>query len=307
MGVLFAVLSACAFATNNVIIKKGARGSKSNNGFYITVLMNAILLGICFFVVVLLQDRPFSISWQALPFFLLAGLCTTGLGRMTLYSSILRVGPSKASAIRNATPIFTTLFAVLILHESIALLPGIGMILLVGGVLFAGYGFVKDRERSGNLTEESRQAQKQALTGYGMAVFSAAIFGIGQGFRKQGLNIMDDAFFGAASGAFASLLFIIVLQAAKGKLKETVEGVRNDFNRYFLLAGALTSVGPLLFFMAASTLQISYVSAIAASEPLITTVVSALFIRNQETITPATWTTVAMIFAGTAIMAVFAG
>lgn len=307
MGVLFAVLSACAFATNNVMIKKGARGSKSNNGFYITVLMNAILLGICFLVVLLLKDGPFTISWHALPFFLLAGLCTTGLGRMTLYSSILRVGPSKASAVRNATPIFTTLFAVLVLHETIALLPGIGMILLVGGVLFAGYGFVKERERTGNLTEESRQAQKQAFAGYGLAIFSAAIFGIGQGFRKQGLNIMDDAFFGAATGALASLIFIVILQAMKGKLKATVVGIRNDFNRYFLMAGALTSIGPLLFFVAASTLQISYVSAIAASEPLITTVVSAALIRNQETITPATWVTVGMIFVGTAIMAVSAG
>ena len=306
MGVLFAILSACSFATNNVIIKKGARGSKSNNGFYITVLMNAILLGLCFFIAILVQKESFHISWNALPFFVLAGLCTTGLGRMTLYSSILRVGPSKASAVRNSTPVFTTLFAVIVLQEKISLIPGMGMMLLIGGVLIAGYGFMKDRNRSDdNYTGDD--LSKQAWIGYGLAIFSAAIFGIGQGLRKQGLNIMDDAFFGAWAGAVTSLIFIVLLQAGKGKLKKTIKGVKHDFNAYFLLAGALTSIGPLLFFLAASTLQVSYVSAIAAAEPLITTVVSAFVIKNQETITPGTWLTVLMIFSGTAIIALFAG
>ncbi|WLV25007.1 DMT family transporter [Aciduricibacillus chroicocephali] len=305
MGVLFAVLSAFSFAINNVIIKKGARGSKSNNGFYITVLMNAILLGICFFIAVLIQKEPFQISWHAIPFFMLAGLCTTGLGRMTLYSSILRVGPSKASAVRNSTPVFTTLFAIIVLHEKISLIPGIGMLLLIGGVLIAGYGFVKDGNRS-KTDLANTDLSKQAMIGYGLAIFSAAIFGIGQGLRKQGLNIMDDAFFGACAGAITSLIFIILLQAGKGKLRETIAGVKKDFNAYFLIAGALTSIGPLLFFLAASTLQVSYVSAIAAAEPLITTVVSAFFIKHQETITPGTWLTVLMIFSGTAIIALFA-
>lgn len=307
MGVLFALLSACAFATNNVIIKKGARGSKSNNGFYITVLMNAVILGLIFFVAILIQKGTFSISWHALPFFILAGLCTTGLGRMTLYSSILRIGPSKAAAVKNVTPIFTTLFAIIILKETFTFMPALGMLFLVGGVLIAGYGFVRGHSRSNSISAEDIEARKQAWTGYSLAIFSAAIFGVGQGFRKQGLNIMDDAFFGAWAGAVTSLIFIIVMQAVKGKLRETVIGVKNDFNAYFLIAGTLTSIAPLLFFMSASLLQVSYVSAIAASEPLITTIVSAFFIKNQETITPGTWVTVFMIFTGTAIIAIYTG
>lgn len=305
MGVFFAVISAIAFATNNVIIKKGAKGSKSNNGFYITVLMNAFILGIIFLISLLLRKESFSVDWQAMPFFIVAGLCTTGLGRMTLYSSIHRVGPSRASAIRNSTPIFTTLFAVLILHETIALVPGIGMALLIAGILFAGYAFMRDQNRAQTSGAEQTADQKQMLAGYALAIFSAAIFGIGQGLRKQGLNIMDQAFFGAWVGAVSSLLFIMIKQGVSGKLAATIKGVKADFNTYFLIAGTLTSIGPLFFFMAAKYMQISYVSAIAAAEPLITAVVSALFIRNQETITPATWVTVAMIFTGTTLMALY--
>lgn len=306
MGVLFAVLTAVVFATNNVIIKKGAGNSRSNNGFYITVLMNTILLGLVFLIVLLVRQEPFVINWTAVPVFIIAGLCTTGLGRMTLYSSILRIGPSRASAIRNSTPLFTVLFAVLILNETITLLPGIGMMLLIGGMLMAGYTFMRDQMRGKISLEDRELDQRQLWGGYLLALTSSFIFGVGQGLRKQGLILMDDVFFGAWIGAVASLVFLSLYQWGKGELGKTVRGVKADFNRYFFIAGTLTSIGPLCFFLAASFMQISYVSAIAASEPLVTTIVSALVIRNTETITRGTWITVVMIFLGTTMMALFA-
>lgn len=305
MGVLFALLSSLVFATNNVIIKKGSRGSKSNNGFLITVLMNVIILAIIFFSVLIIKLDTFQITWRAIPFFVLAGLCTTGLGRMTLYSSIQRIGPSQASAVRNTTPVFTAIFAIFILQEHIAYIPGIGMVLLIGGMMISGYSFF--RAQSKNIsTEESQVNEKhQQWIGYALALFSAVVFGVGQGFRKQGLLIMDDAFFGAWLGSLTSLLFIIFIQITRGKIIEKIQEVKQEFNFDFFIAGVLTSLGPLFFFLAAMNMQISYVSAIAASEPLITTVVSALFIKNTETITPATWLTVAMIFTGTMLMAIY--
>src|SRR5699024_7385470 len=83
------------------------------------------------------------------------------------------------------------------------------------------------------------------------------------------------------------------------------KSIREEFNVDFLIAGTLTSMGPLLFFLAAMNMQVSYVSAIAASEPLITTVVSALIIKNTEKITPVTWVTVGMIFVVTTIIALY--
>lgn len=307
MGVLFAILTAIVFATNNVIVKKGAGRSKSNNGFYITVVMNAILLGIIFLGALLYRAEPFEPNKKAVLLFIIAGLFTTGLGRMTLYSSILRIGPSKASAVRNATPIFTVLFAMLILNETISLVPGIGMGLLIGGMLLAGYSFMRDSTR-GKMTSEvdRKEEQKQLWSGYFLALGSAAIFGVGQGIRKQGLLELNDVFFGAWIGAMTALVFIILLQFIRGDFTKTVRGIKQDFNRYFFVAGTLTSIGPLFFFLAASYIQVSYVSAIAASEPLITAIVSALVIRNTEVITVGTWVTVGMIFAGTTLMAIYA-
>lgn len=305
MGVFFALLSALFFATNNVIIKKGSRGSKSNNGYFITVIMNSIILGIIFLITLLFRQTEFTIHWPAIPYFILAGLCTTGLGRMTLYSSILRIGPSQASAIRNSTPIFTTLFAIVVLHETISFVPGIGMLLLVGGMLIAGYGFMREQTRSGAIEGAQSGADKQIWFGYGFAIFSSIIFGVGQGIRKQGLLEMNDAFFGAWIGALTSLVFIIISQLFRRKLIQTTKSIKEEFNVDFLIAGTLTSMGPLLFFLAAMNMQVSYVSAIAASEPLITTVVSALIIKNTEKITPVTWVTVGMIFIGTTIMALY--
>lgn len=197
MGVVFAILSAVMFAMNNVIVKKGIKRSPdSDNGFFITVLMNVILLGVLCFIVISIKGWDLQFSWKAILLFALAGLCTTGVGRLTLFFSISYIGPSKASAIRNSTPIFTTLFALFFLGESITLLPGIGMLLLLGGIFNEGVRLHLSRTTNHQSIDvhHATKAQRNSYVGLGLALFSAIIFGVGQGIRKQGLIEMDHAF-----------------------------------------------------------------------------------------------------------------
>lgn len=303
MGVFLAALSAFVFAINNVVVKKGQAESKhsGDTGLFITVFMNVIILGIVFFVAVLVREGAFHFSWTALLFFMIAGLCTTGLGRMTLFSSISYIGPSKASAIRNTTPIFTTIFALIFLNETITLFPGTGMILLLSGILYEGYRFFQ----SGNDLLFDQTQQKQQLVGYGLALLSAMIFGIGQGVRKQGLLELNDAFFGAWIGAVTSFIFLILYQSLRKGWRTNIVRSFTSLNPYYLLAGILTSIGPLLFFLAAQSIQISYVSVVAATEPLMTIIISTIFLKRQERITIHTWITIAMILLGTILMVMF--
>ncbi|TYR81324.1 DMT family transporter [Priestia megaterium] len=306
MGVVFAILSAVIFAVNNVIVKKGIRRDPhSDNGLFITVLMNVILLGVLCLIVIGISGWNLQISWKAILFFAIAGLCTTGVGRLTLFSSISYIGPSKASAIRNSTPIFTTVFALLFLGEEIALLPGIGMLLLLGGLLNEGYRFHKFEASNHTQIHNTASPKRYQYVGFGLALFSAIIFGMGQGIRKQGLIEMNHAFFGAWVGTLASLVFVIIYQCVRREFTANVKKSFAFMNPYYVIAGVLTSLGPLFFFLAAQTIQVSYVSVIAAAEPLITVLISAVIFRGIESITMHTWVTITMMFFGTTLLAIY--
>ncbi|KGX87509.1 DMT family transporter [Pontibacillus litoralis] len=298
MGILYALLSALMFSINNVIVKKGIMKHKSNdNGLLITVFINVVLLGVIYLVMLYLHNWQVVFSWSGVGYFALAGLCTTGIGRLTLFRSIAYIGPTKASAIRNTTPIFTTLFAVLFLNETIGFLPSIGILLMLGGVLLESF-------RNYQSATPSSDVQRMHSIGFRLAICAAIIFGIGQGIRKQGLIVLDDAFLGAWIGALASLLFVVTTQGLQGTLVDNMKASFRHFSPHFLIAGILTSFGPLFFFLATKSMQVSYVSVIAAIEPLLTMLISAIVMRNIESISVQTKVMVVLVVAGTILLTI---
>ncbi|WP_128893923.1 DMT family transporter [Longirhabdus pacifica] len=307
MGVIFAMLSSFFFAFNNVMVKKGiSKDVHGDNGIFITVFMNVVLLGVLCFILTGLKGWNLQFSWKAFLLFSLAGLCTTGVGRLTLISSISYIGPSKASAIRNSSPVFTTLFALFFLGEEISILPGIGMLILLIGILNAGFRFfnIETSKHQQNHLTSFTDSKRIQIMGFGLALFAAFIFGVGQGIRKQGLIEMNDAFFGVWVGALASFVFIICYQCVRGKFISNLKKNFTVINPYYLISGVLSSFGPLFFFLAAQTMQVSYVSVIAAVEPLITVLISSVIFKGIESITKHTWTTIALMFLGTMLIAI---
>lgn len=297
MGILFAFLTALAFSIANIVVKQGyARSGQRDNGLFITVFINVIILGLFFATAAIING--FSFSFQAFAFFVLAGLLTTSLGRFFLFSGIQRIGPSRAAAIKNAAPMFTLIYAVFILGETISWAPMIGMGMLLTGILFQGVVFF--RKTNGNKETAGSTIQ---WSGYVFAVSAAVIFGIGQGVRKQGLMMLDDAFFGAWVGALASMVFVLIYEKCNLRLKSTIKRNFMIFNPYYLMAGVLTSLGPLFFFLAASYIQVAYVSVIAAIEPLLTVLLIAFLFKKEEKITVSIWATVGLMLFGTIVIA----
>src|SRR5690625_533995 len=112
MGIMLSFLTAIAFSSSHILVRKGIDQTEGkNNGFLITVIINALVLGLIFIIYAIVQKFNFHFSWPAVFFFILAGLLTTGLGRLTFFSSINLINPSRAAGIKNAAPIFTVLLA----------------------------------------------------------------------------------------------------------------------------------------------------------------------------------------------------
>jgi uncharacterized membrane protein len=99
-------------------------------------------------------------------------------------------------------------------------------------------------------------------------------------------------------GAITSLLFLTVYESIRKNFVSIVRNAFTTLNSNYIAAGVLTSLGPLLFFLALSLTQVSFVSVIAASEPLLTVIMSYFLLKREEQISLSIWVTVILVIMG---------
>lgn len=300
MGVFFSFMSALAYSANNITVKKGIDQAKGvNNGYFITVIINVIVLGLFLLGALIFRGFQFYFSWIGFIAFIISGVLTTGFGRTALFAAIGRINPSRTSAIKNGAPVFTVLFALTLLGEYLNWQTGIGISFMVGA--FSYQAAIIFRKTKGINTAEERSYSKY-WKGYLLAIIAALFFGIGQGVRKQGLLAMDDAFFGAWIGSLTALAFFVVRHSLTKKLKAEIKSSIGTFNMFFITSGVLSTMGPLCFFIASTLTQVSIVSTIIGSEPLLTILLSALLLKGQEKLTISIWITASLILIGSILI-----
>ncbi|QQK74730.1 DMT family transporter [Salicibibacter cibarius] len=303
MGILFAFLSALSFAVSNIMVKKGIeKSSGESNGYFVVILINVFLLGLVFLVPLTLGMYEFVFTWDGFLLFVLAGLFTSGLGRFALFKSINHIGPSRASAIKNAAPIFTIIYALLLLGETLNFLSILGILLLIGAIMLQGLIIFFQSKQNSQTQDVHYDNMRGQWLGYLIGISAAICFGIGLAIRGQGLIYLNNAYFGAWVGAITAFVFIFLYEAVRGNIGHVLYTHFKSFNAYFLGAGILTSLGPLFFFIAASHTQVSYVSVIAGTEPVLTILVSLIILRNQEMLTKFTIIVVLLVLSGTAMI-----
>jgi len=298
MGVLFALLTASSYSLSNIFIRKGMGTSKADNGLLMTVIVNVIILGIAAILYRIFTTNV-PITLYAVSVFAISGALTTFLGRIALFKSFREIGPIRGSAIKSSAPLFTIIFAVIFLQEVIRMLPFIGILFVLVGLGIQGYYLLRQSSIDVNKKDVNLKH------GYFLALFSAIVFGVGQAIRKPGMEALPDPVFGAFIGSGAALAMILLSEWKKGVLKETVTNQITSFNLYYLFSGLLTSVAMLSFFIAMLYMQVSYVVAIAASEPLITILLSKIILKKQESIAYHSIFSAFVVFSGVLIIILF--
>jgi uncharacterized membrane protein len=254
MGILFALITAFGFSFSNVFIRKGMEKSKADNGYFITVVINVVILGLAaLYYRIFISNVP--ISLYGLLLFGLSGVFTTFLGRISLFMSFREIGPSRGVAIKNSAPLFTILFAVIFLHEYIRFLPFIGTLFVLLGLGIQGFFLV----RLGSL--HTSQEDSNLKKGYFLALFSALVFGVGQAIRKPGIEELPDPFFGAFFSSVIAIVLTVLYEWKKGVLKETATTQLTSINYFYYFSGIFTSLAMLSFFIAVTYIQVSYVAA----------------------------------------------
>lgn len=295
LGILFALLSATLFASNYVLAQLGMRQSDKDNGVFLSIIINVLVLGIVYGAVLLFRAEPIEWKSTAIFAFITAGLFTSLLGRTSLFSAIRSIGSSRAAAIKNAAPIFTILAAVLFLGETISILSGVGIFIVMTGLFFLAYDQWKQNgKKTGNTFK------------YGLilAGLSAFFFGTGQAARKFGLLEMADPVLGAWIGAVIALIGFSGSLLYKRQFRETVTSQITKVNKYYILAGVCSSFAVLFFFFSANFIHVSYTSAVAATEPVITVILAYFFLKQQENIQRPIIFSILLVFIGIIVISV---
>jgi drug/metabolite transporter (DMT)-like permease len=294
LGIMLAVICAITYSSNYILIQLGMKRSPKDNGDYLSLFACVITVLIIYGASLGLGGSAgVTFSWEGIGFYMLAGFFTAFLGRIFLFGGIRRVGSPRAAGIKNSAPIFTIVIAVLLMGEDISVGAGIGML-----IIFAAL-FLQARD---DFRQAGRLDGKDKKYGILLALIAGVCFGIGQAARKQGVILYADPILGSLIGSLFALFVFTLMEASKRRLLETWKRNFRTINLYFVGAGVLTGIAQISFFLSLMYTHVSYTSTVAALEPIITVMLSKLFLRKDEKITLRLGITACMVFLGTYII-----
>lgn len=336
MGVLLALTGALAFSFMNVFVRNGARPDDPDTGVLTTLVINVLAFGVLLVawwaVTGLPGLRPDGVAW-----FVLAGLCSTFLGRQSLFGAIRLIGAARGAAIKNATPLVTVVIALTILGERLTLAAAAGVALVMIGVfaLIAeslagagrGLGAASPDDPIGAAVESEALAEtglvartrgfadrtvamvrapsrRGVLLGAGLAIVAAVAFGAGHALRKLGMDVMPNALLGAMIGSTTALVTYGAAAAVRGELALETRRSLTTVRPWFWAAGVAGTVGQLSFFAALAFAPVAHVSVVSGSETVLTVIIAAVLAGRLEAITSRVVVPAILVFAGTALIAV---
>lgn len=266
MAEYFSLQAALCFATSHILIRRGLVTSNAVTGSFITLGMTALI-----FWLLLPFFNPLSDLWTpAAWYFLAAGVFAPGLGRTLTYVGIERVGVARSVPISNCSPMFASFLAVLLLEELWTPQNFLGTTFVILGIA------ILSRARAG--PSEWRRLDL-------IYPFVAALaFGISSNLRKLGLIASNLPLMAAAVTATTGFVFALCLLQVRGGWR--VLRLPRASCGWFFTAGIANTAATLSVFHALSFGKVVVVEPLVAVNPVISLILSAIFLKDLEIITP---------------------
>ncbi|GAB7386937.1 hypothetical protein BSNK01_07730 [Bacillaceae bacterium] len=324
IGILLAVVCAVAYSANYICLQLGMKKTSKDNGNFAS-LLSAVLT--VFLIYLLMgafgEKKAVPFNFEGMFYYFMAGFFTAFLGRVLLNGGIRRIGSPRAAAVKNAAPIVTVALAVTILGERISLWGGIGIAIIFLALFFqAKADFSRERlkvekikdekqedkagdeieDKTKDKTKAEKKKEKEKRLGFVLAAVAAVSFGIGQTARKMGIIHYADPILGSLVGSAFALLVFVCMEIVQKRFKDTVWNNFLQPNAYFILAGVLTGIAQVSFFVSLLYTNVSYTSVVAAMEPVITVILGKIFLQREEKVTLRITFTACAVFLGTLIL-----
>ncbi len=262
MAEYFSFQAALCFSIAHTLVRRGLVHSTAMTGSIISLGTSATI----FWLLVALFV-PLSELWSpAIGFFIAAGVFAPAIGQTLGYMGMERIGVARSSPIVNTSPIFSSMFAVLLLGEVWLLQNIAGTLLVIAGVILL------------SLSQPTQVRWRKSDIIY--PLLAALAFGISTTLRKTGLLIVPIPLLAAAvtvGTAFFALLTVVKLRGASRVLKFNRQSSAWLFGAAFFNTGAILS-----FFSALNVGKIVRVEPLVACNPLLTILWTSIFLRQIE-------------------------
>ena len=272
VAIAFAFLSACGFASGNVLIRVGTQRVPPPTAALLTVLSSMILvvgLGL-----VLNLDEYRSLSLTAMGWILVMGIMGYPVARVLLITAISMVGAARAVTMSGIQPVIAFTLGVLLLGERPDLLVILGTPVIVVGL------FLVVMPRRGSNSGDPVMNVKRI--GYLLALAGAATFASRDVISRHVVSDLADPLVTAGLAlAVGGVILTVILH------RQAVRSIQSLPRNYLLicsLAGLFQGLAVASLFQALSRAPVTVVSPIYACTPLITLVLAGIFLRRIEVI-----------------------
>lgn len=281
MAIIFAVLSATCFGLALVTGRVGLRIIDPRSGAAISIPTAAIL----FVVAAPFVPGIAGIRLEAALLFAAIGLVFPAVVTILTFRSNELLGPTITSAISGTAPLFALLGAALLLDERIPPRAALSAAGVIAGVAL--------------LSWKTGVALRTRLFDWRLMVpiAGAAVRGFSQVGAKEALHLWSSPFAAGLIGYLVSSVVVIAARQQQGAARSrlTAKGLA-----WFSVTGALNGGAVLLMYAALAIAPVWTVTPIVASYPLITGVISAVFLRDEklslQVLTGAGMTVAAIVF-----------
>lgn len=266
MDIYFSFQAALCFSIAHILIRRGLVESNALTGSFISLTMSAV---VCWLLAPFWVTMP--VVWlPAILIFVAAGIFAPGIGRTLSYVGIERIGVARSVPIANSSPIFASIFAVVFLGESWLPQNIAGTLSVIAGVVIL------------SMAKPAHGPWRKLDVIY--PLIGAVAFGVSTTLRKFGLGYMNIPIVAAAVTAGSAAIFSFILLQIQGG-KEAFKLTRRSA-AWLIPAGVFNTAAMLSVFYALSHGKVVIVEPLVSSNPVLTLLLTAIFLRDVEALSP---------------------
>lgn len=280
LGPIFlSLLAASLFAASHVTARRGLVESSAVAAVLLSCSSALLLLSI--FV---LFDPPSHLNGKGLALFASSGVAAPGVSRWAASIGVQRLGPSVAIPItQGARPLLAVTGAIFLLGERITILRLIGILFIIAG----GWELSRTRGDARSPTMGSLEGPFQTgvysrffRVGIVFPILASVAYAGQDLLVKEGLSHLASPQFGAMVGMATALTLWVLGVLLIPRLRAQLV-IGRDFG-WLCLSGSLAAAAILSLFNALKLGDVSLVSPVAASQPLMVFLFSRMLLRDLE-------------------------
>jgi drug/metabolite transporter, DME family len=265
LAIILGLFASFWFASSMILINRGVLAIDYFRGLLTNLGVNALFLWLYVFLFV---DR-IELGTPANLIFVLVGIFVPGVARFFMFKGMERLGASITSCLTNSTPLFATCFAISFLQERPTATNLLGTLSIVSGIIALSWKGATKTWRTSDLL---------------FPLTAAFLFAARDNMVRFGLLKIHAPLVGATIAATTSFLTMSLLYCFFENKKPLQQTARIGF-MLFAIAGFMNFLSYAFAYSALSMERVSLISPLINGSSLFILPLSALFLKDVETLT----------------------